>query len=110
MLIHFIATFFAILVGAYVIPGVSVTLLSTVVLAVLLGVINLFIKPILRILTLPLTVLTFGLFAVVLNALILLGLSQVVPDFILSGFWIACIFSILVSLVSSFFALVLRGS
>jgi len=105
MILHFIASFLAIVVGAYLIPGVSVTLVSALVLAVLLGVVNVFLKPVIRILTLPINILTLGLFSLVVNALILLGLARIIPDFALTGFWVACVFSIVISLVSSFFAL-----
>ncbi len=110
MLIHFIATFLAILVGAYLIPGVSMTLVSALVLAVLLGVINIFLKPIIKVLTLPINILTFGLFSIVVNALILLGLAKIIPHFGLAGFWIACLFAVLISIISSFFALLFSAA
>lgn len=106
MIIQLLATIGAILIGAYLIPGVSVTVVSAIVLAVLLGVINLFFKPIIKVLTLPINILTFGLFSIVVNAAILLLLAKVIPQFGLSGFWVACVFSILISLISSFFVLI----
>lgn len=107
--IHFIATFLAVLIGAYIIPGVGATLVSSLVFAVLLSIVNLLIKPIIKLLTLPITILTLGLFALVLNALIVWGLARIVPNFTITGFWTALIFAILVSIISSFFALVFSG-
>lgn len=107
MLIHFLATFAAILIGAYIVPGVEVTLTSALVVAVLLGIINLFFKPIIRVLTLPINILTLGLFSLVVNGLIILGLAAVVPNFAISGFWIAVLYAVLVSIISAFFALIL---
>ena len=60
MIIHWITSVLAILIAAYLVPGVHVTLLGAVVLAVVLGVFNIFLKPLLTILTLPITILTLG--------------------------------------------------
>ena len=100
---HLIASIIAVLIGAYIIPGVSVTPVSALVLVVLLGVINMFFRPIIRLLTLPLNILTLGLFSLVVNAGIIMLLAMVVPDFSVASFWTAFLFSLLVSLVSAFF-------
>jgi putative membrane protein len=102
-IVRFISSVVAVLIAAYLLPGVTVTLLGAVVLAVVLGVINLFIKPVLKILTLPLTVITLGLFSLVLNALLVLLADLIVPSFAVSGFFAALLFSIIVSLVNAFF-------
>jgi len=93
----------AILVAAYLLPGVTVTLLGALILAVVLGIINVFIKPIILILTLPITILTLGLFSLIINALLILLADKIVPDFSVSGFWTALFFSIIVSLVNTLF-------
>ena len=93
----------AILIGAYIIPGVKVDgLLTAAVVAIVLGVLNTFIKPLLVILTLPVTILTLGLFALVINVALIMLASYIVPGFFVSGFIAGLLFAILTSLVSSF--------
>ena len=69
---------------------------------VVLGIINAFIKPVLIILTLPINILTLGLFTFVINALIIILTSGLVPGFKVNGFWWALLFSIVLSIVNSF--------
>lgn len=89
--------------AAYLLPGVGVdSLLTALVVAVVLGVLNMFIKPILVLLTLPVTILTLGLFMLVINALLILLASKIVPGFTVDGFWWAVLFSLVISIVSSF--------
>jgi len=102
-ILHWLIATVAILIAAYIIPGVTVTLVGAIVLAVVLGIINIFIKPILFVLTLPINVLTLGLFSLVLNALLVLLAAQIVPGFHLAGFWTAFWFSILLSLINALF-------
>jgi len=109
-IIHWITSVVAILIAAYLIPGVHVTLLGAVVLAVVLGIFNVFLKPLLTILTLPITILTLGLFSLVINALLVMLADVLIPDFAIGGFWIALLFSIVVSLVNGFFHFALRNS
>lgn len=93
----------AILVAAYILPGVKVDDVSTVILvAIVLGVINAFIKPILLFFTLPFTLLTLGLFTFVINALLVLLTDWLIRGFSVANFWWALLFSLIVSLVSSF--------
>ena len=103
-LIHWIVSAVAILIAAYLLPGVTVTLLGALVLAVVLGIINLFIKPVLKLLTLPLTILTLGLFSLVVNALLVMLADIVVPGFAVAGFWSALLFAILLSLINAVFS------
>lgn len=93
----------AILIAAYLLPGVEVTLVGALVLAVVLAVLNQFIKPILILLTLPINIVTLGLFSLVINALLVLLADKIVPGFAISGFWIAVLFSIVLSLLNSVF-------
>ena len=91
----------AIVVAAYVLPGVHVASFWTaIVLAVVLGILNLFIKPLLVILTLPITIITFGLFLIVINALLILLASVIVPGFEVDGFWWAVLFSLVLSAIN----------
>ncbi|MBU3668841.1 MAG: phage holin family protein [Candidatus Taylorbacteria bacterium] len=102
-LTQWIVSAIAILIAAYLIPGVEVTLVGALVLAVVLAIFNLFIKPIIFILTLPINILTLGLFSLVINALLILLADKVVPGFAISGFWIAVLFSIVLSLIHAVF-------
>lgn len=93
----------SIFVASYIIPGVKVESLTTLfVVAIVIGIINAFIKPILVILTLPLTIITLGIFLLVLNGLLILLVGQIVPGFEVSGLLSAILFSIVVSLVGAF--------
>lgn len=104
-IIHWIVLTVSILIAAFVVPGVHVSILSALVLAVLIGLINVFIKPILNLLTLPLNIVTLGIFSLVLNALIIMLLGMWVPGFGVSGFWAAFFFSIVVSLINALFSM-----
>lgn len=104
MFIHWIVSTLAILIAAYLIPGVTVTLIGAIVLAVVLGIINIFIRPVLTLLTLPLTILTLGIFSLILNALLVMLAGAVVPGVVISGFWAAFFFAILISLINAVFS------
>lgn len=83
-------------------PGVTVAgYFTAIVVALVLALLNLIVKPILILLTLPVTILTFGLFLIVINAVIILLADAFVDGFAVSGFWIAVLFSILLSIFQS---------
>ncbi len=103
LLTHLFVSAIAIIVTAYLLPGATVTPLGAIVLAVVLGIINIFIKPLVKIITLPLTIITLGLFSLVINALFIILASSVVPGFSVAGFWTAFWFSIILSLVNALF-------
>ena len=87
---------------AQILPGVSVADYFTAILvAVILALLNFIVKPILVLLTLPITVLTLGLFLLVINAVIILLTDALMDGFAVSGFWIALLFSLLLSLFQS---------
>ncbi|MDB5264678.1 MAG: rane protein of unknown function [Parcubacteria group bacterium] len=102
-LLHWLISAIAILLAAYLIPGVDVTLVGAIVLAVVLGIINVFFKPVIGLLTLPINIVTLGLFSLVVNALLILLAGMIVPGFVVSGFWAAFFFSIVVSLINALF-------
>jgi len=77
------------------------TFWTAVVLAIVLAVLNAIIKPILIILTFPITILTFGLFLLVINAAMILLASKFVDGFKIDGFWWALLFSLLLSILTS---------
>lgn len=103
ILVNWLISALAILVSSYLLAGVHISGFTTsLVVAVVLGLVNAFIKPILIILTLPINILTLGLFTLVINALVILITSAIVPGFKVDGFWWALGFSIILSLVNSF--------
>lgn len=103
ILIKIVLNTLAVMVAAYVLPGVVVdSVVTALVVAVVLGVINAVLRPILVILTFPITVVTLGLFLFVINACLILLVDRLVPGFAVAGFWWALLFSLAVSLVGSF--------
>jgi len=91
-----------VLLLAYLLPGVGVTGYGAAILvAIVLALLNAIIKPILVILTIPITIITLGLFLLVINALIILMADEFVSGFSVNGFWTALLFSILLSICQS---------
>jgi putative membrane protein len=91
----------AILVASYLVEGITVRgFWSAFFSAAILGILNAFFRPILILLTLPFTILTFGLFIFVINALLLMMVSGVIPGFEVHGFWSAVLGSLIISIVS----------
>ncbi|HBI00236.1 MAG TPA: phage holin family protein [Flavobacterium sp.] len=83
-------------------PGVTVgSYLQSIYVAIILGLLNLFIKPIIVLFTLPVTILTLGLFLLVINAFIVLLCSNIVGGFHVESFWTALFFSIILSVFQS---------
>jgi len=78
--------------------------LTDLIVAVVLGIANMILKPILTILTLPINMLTLGLFTFVINAVIVLLVSVVVPGFHVENFLWALLFSVVLSLINGFFS------
>ncbi|SHM44373.1 phage holin family protein [Chitinophaga sp. CF418] len=100
-LIRLLVTALAAMLSAYLLPGVNIKDFTTaLVLALVLAILNLLVKPILIILTLPATILTLGLFLLVINAIIILLASNLVKGFKVDGFWWALIFSLVLTVVS----------
>jgi putative membrane protein len=75
--------------------------LTGIFVAALLGLMNVFIKPILVLFTLPVTVVTFGLFLLVINAVLVLIVESLIDGFVIDGFWWALFFSVLLSVFQS---------
>ena len=87
---------------SYLLSGIHINnFWSAIVLAIVLAVLNAIVKPILILLTLPLTIVTLGLFLFVINALIILLADNFIGGFSVDGFWWALLFSLLLSIVSS---------
>lgn len=92
----------AFVLSKYFLSGIQIASFGTaVIFALVLALLNLFVKPILSIFGLPLTIITFGLFSFVINALIILLAAYFVDGMNVDGFWWALIFSIALSVVTS---------
>ncbi|MCD0468523.1 phage holin family protein [Flavobacterium sp. JAS] len=102
LLLRLLVTAGLVLLIANFLPGVHVASFTTaIIVAIVLGLLNLFIKPILVILTLPVTVITLGLFLLVINAIIILLCTNIVGGFAVDTFWTALFFSIILSILQS---------
>jgi putative membrane protein len=103
ILLRVILNTIAVFVAAALIPGVHLTSIFVAVLAAItLGILNAFVRPALVLLTLPVTVVTLGLFVFVINALLVMFAAYIVPGFTVDGFWWALLFVFVLSIVSSF--------
>lgn len=93
----------AVIILAKLIPGVTVDTYTTAIwVAFLIGILDTFLKPVLVVLTIPVTILTLGLFLFVINAGLILLADNWIDGFSVSGFWTALLFSILVTFLESF--------
>jgi len=100
----------ALLIVAYLLPSVQVEDWKAAAIAVLVfGLVNALIKPILIILTLPVTIFTVGLFLLVINALLFWGVAWAVPGFAVTGFWAAFLGAFLYSLIAWALTAILPG-
>lgn len=91
----------ALLVVAYILPGITVASFgSALIAALVLGLLNALVKPVLIVLTFPITVVTLGLFLLVLNALVFWFAGSILKGFQVDGFWWAVIGAIVYSIVS----------
>lgn len=100
-LVKWLVNALAIGITAYLLPGVRVSgFFAALVTALVLGLVNIFIRPLLLLLTLPLNILTLGLFTLVINALLILLVAAVVPGFSVRGFWWAVLFGLVLAVVN----------
>jgi putative membrane protein len=96
-----ILTSVAVLVASYLLSGITVdNTITALMVAVVLGLLNTFIKPALIMLTIPFTIFTLGLFLLVINIIIVYLASEIVPGFKVAGWGSALMFSFIVSIVS----------
>src|SRR3972149_11911250 len=103
LIIRLAINVFALFVVEYLVPRFYLANIWTgIVAAIAIGVVNTFIKPILQLIALPISILTFGIAAFLINVLLLWGTSMLVPGFVISGFSTAIIASIVLALVSWF--------
>jgi len=109
ILLHWLILTGAILITAYVVPGIAVSnFLTALIAGACLGFINLVIKPVLKLLTLPINLITLGIFSIVLNALLFWALTVVVPGFSIATFQAALIGSIIVAVINWIFNKIMK--
>lgn len=97
------------LLTAYLVPGFKISDYTTAIMvALVLALLNLLLKPVLVILTLPATILTLGLFMFVINAILLLIASRLISGFQIAGFGTAILASIIITIISSLLNLLIR--
>jgi putative membrane protein len=102
LILRIISTSILVMVISYLMKGVVVDEFSTALtVAIVLGLLNFFVKPVLVLFTLPVTVFTLGFFLLVINAIIILLCDHFVDGFDVNGFWTAMFFSIILSLSQS---------
>jgi putative membrane protein len=100
----------AVVVLAKVLPGVGVdTYTTAIIVAIVLSLLNFIVKPILIILTLPVTIITFGLFLLIINAIIILLADNLIAGFTVDSIWWALLFSLLLSFLQSILFSLLKG-
>lgn len=101
LLLKWIVLTLVIIFTAWVIPGIEVDgFVTALIAAVVIALINISLKPALTLVTLPINVLTLGLFTLVINALLLMFVSYLVPGFEVDGFWAAFLGALIMSLLS----------
>lgn len=110
LVLTWLLTALALLITDKLIPGITVNNLTTLLIAALvIGLINATIKPFLHLLSLPITILTLGVFALLLNAALLALSAYLVPGFQIAGFWSAFFGAIVLSIVSTLLHMVFLG-
>jgi len=102
LILKILLTALAVVVLAKILPGVQITnFTNAIIVAVVLGILRVTVKPLLIFFTLPATIVTLGLFLLVINAVIILLADKIVDGFAVSGFWVALLFSLLLSIFQS---------
>ena len=103
-LVQLIVSALAVIITSLLLPGVQINSVFTAILvAAVLALLNMVVKPLLVVLTIPITVFTLGFFLLIINAAIILLTSYIVPGFLVNGFWTALLFSIILSIVTYLF-------
>lgn len=101
-ILKIIVSSFAVVITSYLLPGVNIDgFITALLVAFVLALLNAILKPILTVLTIPITIFTFGLFLLVINAFIIIIASKFVDGFQVNGFWCALLFSIILTITTS---------
>lgn len=109
LIIRLLLTAVAVVILAKFLPGVQVAgFTGAIIVAIVLALLNAILKPILIILTLPITIVTLGLFLLVINAIIILLAANFLDGFSVNGFWTALLFSLLLSLMQAILFSILK--
>ena len=109
LLLRLLINTVSVFVAAKIVSGIELNSIETAfIVAIVLGVLNTFIKPILIILTLPINIITLGLFTFIINGFLVLLVSYFVPGFVVATLISALLFSILLSLISAFLGMLLH--
>ena len=109
-IVKIIISALSVMICALIIPGVDVqNFTNALLVAAVLALLNAILKPILIVLTIPITMVTLGLFLLAINAFIILVADRLVDGFIVDGFWWALLFSIILSLVTGIFEGINKG-
>lgn len=102
LIFKMLLTAIAVVILAQVLPGVHVDgYTSAIIVAVVLGLLRIFVRPLIILFTLPITIMTLGLFLFVINAFIILLADKLIDGFAVAGFWYALLFSLLLSFFQS---------
>jgi putative membrane protein len=103
LVIRLLINVLALIIVEYLVPGFYLAnIWSAIVAAVVIGIVNTLIKPLIQFIALPLSIMTFGIAAFLINVSLLLIVSKIVPGFLISSFTTAIIASLVLSLVSWF--------
>ena len=109
LIIRLLLNALAVVILSYVLPGVGVdSMMTAIIVAIVLSILNFLVKPLLVILTLPITILTLGLFLLVINAIIILFAANLIDGFQVTSFWWAIIFSLLLSFLQAILHSILK--
>ncbi|MCL4200586.1 phage holin family protein [Patescibacteria group bacterium] len=107
MLLQLLINALAFYITAYIVPGIEISgWVALFVISVVWGILTVIFKPILIILTLPINILTLGLFTFVINAIVLMVTSSIVPGFTIDSFGTALLASIVLSIVNGFLSMI----
>ncbi|MCC5920818.1 MAG: phage holin family protein [Cyclobacteriaceae bacterium] len=99
----------AIIITAWLLPGINVTSFgNSILVAAVLALLNATVKPVLTLLTLPITIFTLGIFMLVINALVVMLAGAIVPGFSVDNFWWALLFSVVLSIVMGVFTSLMK--
>lgn len=101
IIVNLIISTVAVYITAFLLPGVQISgWITALIVAIILGLVNTFIKPIIQLVALPITLLTLGLFSVILNGLLILLVAAIIPGFTIVSFLWALAFGIVLWLVN----------
>ncbi|MFZ2252676.1 MAG: phage holin family protein [Minisyncoccia bacterium] len=102
ILINLLVTAATLILVTYIVPGIHIdSFLTACIAALVLGVLNVLVRPVLIVLTLPVTILALGIFIFIINASLFLFVASFVDGFVVESFWAALFGSLLTSIISS---------